>query len=53
MVIIFVFWNISFKVCNNSCIMPRFGKKSFSSIFTQCFSMNDTVNFGDNCFVHF
>ena len=23
----FLFWNISFKVCNNACIMPRFGKK--------------------------
>ena len=26
MVLIFVFLNISFKVCNNDCIMPSFGK---------------------------
>ena len=53
MVLIFVFWNISFKACNNACIMPSFGKKTFSSIFTQCFTMNDTVNFQDNFFVQF
>ena len=46
---IFVFWNFSFKVCNNACIMPRFGKNAFSSIFTQCFKMNDTVNFENKC----
>ena len=34
MVIIFVFWNISLKVCNNAFIMPSFEKKS--SISTQC-----------------
>ena len=25
----FVFWNISFKVYNNACIMLRFGKNHF------------------------
>ena len=25
------------KICNNACIMLRFGKISFSSISTQCF----------------
>ena len=53
MVLIFIFWNIPFKVYNNVCIMPRFGKKAFSSIFTQCLKMNDTINFEDTCFVHF
>ena len=33
----FVLWNMLFKFCNNACIMPNFGKKSFSSIFTQYF----------------
>ena len=42
---VFVVWNISFKVCNNDCIMHRFGKQAFSSIFTQLKKMNDTVNF--------
>ena len=51
--VLVLFWNISFKVCNNACIMPRFGKKKFSSIFTQFFKIDDTVNFEDNFFVHF
>ena len=29
MLLIFVFWNISVKVCNNACIMPRFGENNF------------------------
>ena len=33
----FVFWDISFKVWNNACIMPSFGREIVSSIFTQCF----------------
>ena len=28
MVLIFAFWDLSFKVYNNTCIMPRFGKKN-------------------------
>ena len=28
-ILVFVFWNISFKVCNNACIMPRFVKNHF------------------------
>ena len=53
MVPIFLFWNISLKFCNNACIMPRFGKEAIFSIFTECFKMNDTIDFGDKCFVHF
>ena len=48
MVLIFVFWNISFKVCNNACIMPRFGKNNFHRFLISVFKMNDTVNFEDN-----
>ena len=48
MVHIFVFWNISFKVCNNACIMPRFGKNHFHQFLLSVFKMNDTINFEDN-----
>ena len=34
-----LFWNISFKVCNNACIMLRFREKSFLSIFISFLSM--------------
>ena len=37
MVLIFLFWDILLKVCNNACIMPSLGKKSFSSIFYSVF----------------
>ena len=48
MVLIFVFWNFSFKVCNNACIMPSFGKKNvFHQFLLSGFKMNDTVNFED------
>ena len=53
MVLIFVFWNISFKVCNNACIMPRFGEKYFHQFLLSVFKMNGTVNFEDEVFVHF
>ena len=48
MVLIFVFWDISFQVCNDDCIMPIFGKKnSFHPFLLGVFKMNDTVNFED------
>ena len=51
MVIIFVFWNISFKVCNNACIMPKFGKNSFFINFLlSVFKMNDTFNIENDVF---
>ena len=53
MVFIFVLWIILFKVYNNACIMPRFGRKSYSLILLSVFKTNDAVNFEDNCFVHF
>ena len=31
---IFVFWNISLKVCNNACIIPRFGKYHFIHFYS-------------------
>ena len=49
MVLKFLFWNISFKVCSNACNMPSFGKKIFSSICTQFRKINDTDNI-DNSF---
>ena len=33
----FVFWGFPFKVCNNACIMPKFGKNDFHKFFTLCF----------------
>ena len=48
----FVFWNISFKVCNNACIMPRFGKNNFHQFSLSALKMNDTVDFEDNFFVN-
>ena len=51
MVLIFLFWNIPFKVCNNACIMPNFGKKIVN--FYSLKKMNDTDNFEDNFFVKF
>ena len=53
MVFIFVFWNISFKVCNNACIIPRFGKNYSHKVLLAFFKINDTVNLEDNSFVHF
>ena len=53
MVFMFVFCNISFKVCNNYCIMPSFGKDHFHQFLLGVFKMTDTVNFEDNFFVHF
>ena len=47
MVLIFVFWNISFKVCNNACIMPRFGKNHVHPFLFSVFKINDTVDFED------
>ena len=46
--VFFVFWNISFKVCNNACIMPRFGKNHFHPFLLSVSKMNDTVNFEDS-----
>ena len=51
MVLIFLFWNISFKVYN-ACIMPRFDKNNLA-IFIWYLKMNDTVNFEDNILVQF
>ena len=53
MVLIIVFWNILFKVCNNACIILRIGKNHFRQFLLSVFKMNDTVNFEDNFFVHF
>ena len=44
---LFLFLNISFKVCNNSCIMPRFGKNHFHPFLPSVFLINDTVGFED------
>ena len=30
----FVFWNISFKVCNNAYIMPCFSKNIFINVYS-------------------
>ena len=30
----FLFWDISFKVCNNACIMPSFGKNKFINFYS-------------------
>ena len=48
MVLIFVFWNISFKVCNNASIMPRFVKNHYHQLLISVFKMNDTVDFEYN-----
>ena len=48
MVLIFVFWNVPFKVYNNGCIMPRFGKNNLHQFLLSVLKMNDTVNFEDN-----
>ena len=53
MVLILVFLDISFKVCNIACIMPRFGKNNFHQFLLSVFKMNDNVNFEDNFLVHF
>ena len=53
MVNIFLFWNISFKVCNNACIIPSFGKKHFHQFLLIVFKMSDTVNCEDKFFVQF
>ena len=34
MVLIFVFWNISFRVCNDDCVIPRFGKNVFINFYS-------------------
>ena len=47
-----VFWNISFKVCNNACIMPTFGKNQFHQFLLSVLKINNTVNFDGNFFVH-
>ena len=52
MVLIFEFWDISFKVCNNYCIMPSLGKQ-ISSILLGVLKINETVNFEDDYFVRF
>ena len=48
MILIFVFWDFSFKVYNNVCIMPSFGKNIFSLFLISAFKINDTVNLEDN-----
>ena len=53
MVLIFLFWDIAIKVCNNACIMPRFGKYRFHHFLLSVLKMNGTVDFEDNFFVHF
>ena len=50
MILIFVFWNFAFKVCNNACIMPSFGKNVFHQFLLSVFKMNDTVHFEGNFF---
>ena len=47
MIPIFIFWNISFKVCNNACNMPGFGEKYFHPFYSVFFEMNDTADFED------
>ena len=53
MVHFFVFWDISFKVCNNDFIMLAFGRKHCRQFSLSIFKMNDTVNFEDELFVKF
>ena len=53
MVLIFVFWNIAFKVCNNACIVPSFDKNHFHPILLSVFKINDAVNFEDNFLYNF
>ena len=48
MVIICLFGGVSFKVCNNACIMPSFGKKCFYQFLLGVFKTNDAVDFEDN-----
>ena len=47
---IFCILNISFKICNNASIIPRFGKKCFHQFLFSVFKINDTVSFEDNFF---
>ena len=49
----FLFWDISFRVCYNACIITRLRKNHFHQFSLSVFKMNDTVNFEDNFFVHF
>ena len=49
-ILIIVFWNILFKVCNNACIILRIGKNHFHQFLLSVFTMNDAVEFEDNCF---
>ena len=53
MVLNFLFWNILFEICNNACIMPRFGKNCFHQLLLSVLKINYTVNFEDNVFVQF
>ena len=50
MVLIIVLWNISFKVCNNACIVPGFGRNGLHQNLLSVFKMNHTVNFEDFLF---
>ena len=49
----FLSWNISFKVCNNACIMHSLEKNHFHQFLLSVFKMNDTVNFEDNFVIQF
>ena len=49
MVLTFLSWNISFKACNITCIMPRFGKKN--QFLLSGYKIKDVVNFEDK-FLH-
>ena len=53
MVLLLLFCNISFKVCNNACIMPSFGKNYFINFYSVFLKMNDTVDFGDKTLYNF
>ena len=48
MVLTFVFWNISFKVCNNVVLCLDLAKNRFRPFLLSVFKMNGTVNFEDN-----
>ena len=39
----YLIWNISFRVCNNAWIMPRFGKQHFHPFSLSIFKMNDIL----------
>ena len=50
MLLIFLFWIISFKVCTNASIVPSFCSKiRFNPFLLGGFKMNDTVSFEDIC----